>query len=66
MREKTDLEMLWAHYRKALVARIRLKHSIKADAEINSELAKASLAFEKQIQKGIRPRAEDLMKAIDA
>ena len=66
VREKTEIEQAWAGYQKALRARIRLKYALRADAEINREVAKAQLAFEKSVQKGILPAPADILKALDA
>jgi len=62
--ERTDHEMLWLNYRKALTAQIRLKHSLRADNEINRTIHKAKIEFEKQLQQGILPAPPDFAKAL--
>lgn len=64
MNEKTEIDQLWANYRKAFIAKIRLKHAIAADNEINRELPKARKMFEKQVQQGVLPAPVDILGAI--
>jgi len=63
--ERTELEQLWANYRKALVAQIRLKHSIRADNEINRRLPAAKRAFNAAVQRGVFPTPPDFAAALD-
>lgn len=64
MSERTENEQLWFNYRKALVAQIRLKHSLRADNEINVKIHRAKIAFDKQVQQGVLPAPPDFDKAL--
>lgn len=66
MTERTPIDQLWHNYRKAFIARIRLKHAILADNEINEKLPRAKQEFDRLVQKGVRPAPEDLTKALGA
>ena len=50
-----DLDQLWLNYAKAYRNQVRLKHSIRADNEINQKLGAVKLQFDRQVQKGLRP-----------
>lgn len=55
------VDQLWVNYRKAYTAKIRLKHSLQADNEINETLDDARQKFLAQVQQGVLPAPLDIL-----
>lgn len=66
MKERDNIDQQWFKYRKALLAQIRLKHTLRAEDEINQRLPAARRAFEKSVQKGVLPAPPSLAEALGA
>ncbi len=64
MKELGDIELQRKAVLKAWRSLIRLKHSLKADAEINSALPRAEKAFDAAVHRGVLPSAEDVVEAL--
>jgi hypothetical protein len=64
--QRTEIEQCWVNFEKAYRAKVRLKHSIAADNEINRTLRKVKIAFDKSVQQGVLPAPVDVIGALDA
>lgn len=61
MQRKDDIELRRAALLKAARSAIRLKHSIEADAELNTVLPAVELAFDSAVQSGTLPEVAVLL-----
>lgn len=59
---KDDIELRRAALLKAARSAIRLKHSIAADAELNSALPALQLRFDNLVQRGTLPEVAALLR----
>ncbi len=64
MKELGEIELQRKAVLKAWRSLIRLKHSLKADAEINSALPQAERVFDASVNQGVLPSAEDVVEAL--
>lgn len=68
MRRKSDVEMKRKAIEKIIRTNIRLKHSLKADMELNEKLTDVLEAFDERVLKGQMPKLElavsDLLKEL--
>ena len=52
MKQLTETEMLWANFVKAVRANVRLKHSLRADRELNEALPALEKKFGAAVKAG--------------
>lgn len=68
MRRKSDIEMKRKAIEKIVRTNIRLKHSLKADIELNESLSNMLEAFDDGVLKGQMPKIKltlnDLLKEV--
>ena len=53
MKQLTESEMIWAQFLKSVRATVRLKHSMRADQELNQLLPQLEKAFQAAQKLGI-------------
>ena len=68
MRRKSDIEMKRKALEKIVRTSIRLKHSLKADMELNEKLSDMLEAFDENVLRGQMPKIKltvnDLLKEV--